>query len=117
MISVYYDGKCGLCNKEINYYRRIAPAGVFAWRDVHQAEAELAALDISVVQALELLHSRDASGRIHVGVDSFILIWQQLRGWRYLAVLVGLPLIKPLTDAAYRWFARRRFQRLDHCGL
>ena len=29
MITVFYDGKCGLCSKEIKYYRRIAISGVF----------------------------------------------------------------------------------------
>ena len=24
MITVYYDGKCGLCSKEINYYNKIS---------------------------------------------------------------------------------------------
>ncbi|MDG1286309.1 MAG: DCC1-like thiol-disulfide oxidoreductase family protein [Rickettsiales bacterium] len=36
MLTVYYDGKCGLCNKEIRYYQRIAPVGVFLWVDVTQ---------------------------------------------------------------------------------
>ena len=34
MITVFYDGKYGLCAREIGYYRRIAPDGVFAWQDV-----------------------------------------------------------------------------------
>ena len=25
LTKVFYDGKCGLCSKEINYYKRIAP--------------------------------------------------------------------------------------------
>ena len=29
MIKVFYDGKCGLCSKEINHYRKIAGAGIF----------------------------------------------------------------------------------------
>jgi DNA-binding transcriptional LysR family regulator len=33
-IKVFYDGKCGLCSKEINYYIRIAPINTFDWYDV-----------------------------------------------------------------------------------
>ena len=29
MIKVLYDGKCGLCNKEISYYKKIANNKIF----------------------------------------------------------------------------------------
>ena len=32
--QVLYDGKCGLCNKEILYYQTIAPKGKFEWVDI-----------------------------------------------------------------------------------
>ena len=34
MITVFYDGQCGLCRGEIDYYRRIAPSGLFDWVDI-----------------------------------------------------------------------------------
>jgi predicted DCC family thiol-disulfide oxidoreductase YuxK len=34
MISVFYDGKCGMCRKEITHYKRIAPENVFNWIDI-----------------------------------------------------------------------------------
>ena len=34
LTKVFYDGKCGLCNKEINYYKRIAPKNIFEWYDI-----------------------------------------------------------------------------------
>ena len=27
LTTVFYDGKCGLCSKEINHYMKIAPKG------------------------------------------------------------------------------------------
>ena len=27
LVTVFYDGKCGLCSKEINHYKKIAPTG------------------------------------------------------------------------------------------
>ena len=35
MIIVFFDGKCNLCSKEINYYRKIAPKGIFDWQDIN----------------------------------------------------------------------------------
>ena len=34
LTKVFYDGKCGLCSKEINYYKRIAPKNIFEWHDI-----------------------------------------------------------------------------------
>ena len=34
LITVFYDGKCGLCNKEIDHYRKISPVGIFNWQDI-----------------------------------------------------------------------------------
>ena len=34
MITVFYDGKCNLCSKEIKYYKSIADENVFNWFDI-----------------------------------------------------------------------------------
>lgn len=117
MITVYYDGKCGLCAREIAYYRRIAPSGAFDWRDVAREPDALAARGISQADALRLLHAEDASGRLHIGVDAFVLMWRGLRYWRIVAAIVGAPIIRPIADAIYRRFADWRFQRHPHCRL
>ena len=117
MITVYFDGKCGLCSKEIRYYQRIAPAGIFAWLDVATDPAPLAAHDIDQLDALRRLHVRDAAGRWHIGVAAFILIWRQLPLWRFVAPLVVLPGIYHLAQFAYGRFADYRFARLPHCQV
>ena len=117
MITVFYDAKCGLCAREIDYYRRIAPDGVFAWQDVSESAELLKREGVSLVQALQLLHVKDDAGRLHVGVDAFIVIWQSLRRWRVLALVVALPIVRPLATWVYRAFAAWRFSRLRHCQL
>lgn len=117
MITVFYDGICGLCSKEINHYRKIAPDGIFNWLDITKSPGELKAEGISLAQGLELLHAKAPDGTLHIGVDAFILIWKQLKRWRLLAILISLPVIRQLADIAYRAFARWRFKRLKHCQL
>ena len=56
MITVFYDGKCGLCAREIGYYRRIAPDGVFVWQDVSES-AELHSTEMPAVHLVEILVS------------------------------------------------------------
>ena len=47
MITVFYDGQCGLCRREIDYYRRIAPSGLFDWVDIAGNAMPLAPFGIS----------------------------------------------------------------------
>lgn len=117
MLTVYYDGKCGLCRREIEYYKRVAPADRFVWLDIATDPAGLADLDISQSEALRRLHARDASGTIFVGVAAFIAIWQGLNYWRYLAMIINLPLLRPLAVFVYDRFADYRFSRLTHCQI
>ena len=50
MIIVFYDGKCGLCSKEINYYRKIAPNDIFDWQDITKSADELKKEGISLTE-------------------------------------------------------------------
>lgn len=117
MITVFYDGKCGLCSKEINHYRKIAPEGIFDWQDINESADALKKEGVSLSEGLKLLHAKDHNGQLHIGVDAFILIWKQLKRWRILSTIIGLPIIRRIANLAYRAFANWRFKRLAHCQL
>lgn len=117
MIRVYYDGKCGLCRREIRHYQRVAAHGIFEWCDLTEQPEALSSDGVSYAQGLKWLHAKDENGQLHVGVDAFLLIWRQLARWRVLAMLVALPGIRPLADRVYRAFAAWRFRRLSHCQI
>ena len=117
MLTVYYDGKCGLCRREIEYYKRVAPANRFVWLDIATDPAGLADLNIQQADALRRLHARDSSGNIFVGVAAFTAIWQNLNYWRYLAMIINLPFLQPVAAFAYDRFADYRFSRLTHCQI
>ena len=117
MLTVYYDGKCGLCRREIEYYKRVAPADRFLWCDIAHDPTSLADINISQADALRRLHARDSTGALYVGVAAFIAIWQRLSCWRYLALIIKLPLLQPLAAFLYNRFADYRFSRLTHCQI
>ena len=117
MITVFYDGKCGLCRREIEHYKHIAPEGIFIWQDITSDASTLESLGIVYADGLKLLHAQDAQGKIHIGVDSFLLIWQQIPRWGILAKIVAAPLILPLVNIIYHRFAAWRFKRLSHCQI
>ncbi|MDF1683243.1 MAG: DUF393 domain-containing protein [Legionellaceae bacterium] len=117
MITVFYDGKCGLCSKEINHYRKVAPNGIFDWQDITEYSDNIKKEDISLSEGLKLLHAKDEKGLLHVGIDAFLLIWKQLKRWRILAAFIGLPGIRQIANLLYYQFASWRFKRLEHCQL
>ncbi|UJF20301.1 DUF393 domain-containing protein (plasmid) [Vibrio sp. SS-MA-C1-2] len=117
MITVFYDGKCGLCSREINHYREIAPIGIFKWQDVTVSNRELEKEGITLSEGLKIIHAKDAKGRLYRGVDAFILIWKQLNRWSILANIISLPVIRQCVDIAYIYFANWRFNRLSHCQM
>lgn len=117
MITVFYDGSCGLCSREIAHYRRIAPDGVFDWCNIVQHEAHLAREGVAVQDAMQSLHALDHYGRIHTGVDAFVLIWQHIPSWHLAATFVSQPIIKTIAAALYRYFADWRFRRGTACKI
>lgn len=117
MITVFYDGKCGLCSREIGYYRKIAPPNIFEWLDISNAQNELFAANIKETEALRVLHAIDNTGESHTGVDAFLLIWKQLPRWRYLVYIVSIPPVKAIAKLVYKVFASWRYERLEHCKM
>lgn len=57
MIKVFYDGKCGLCTKEINHYKKIAPKNIFSWIDITEIDQSVIAKEnLDVISCLKALH-------------------------------------------------------------
>ena len=117
MIKVYYDGLCGYCAKEINYYRRIAPVGIFTWIDVATDANALIDYNITQSEALLYLHVIDQTDKIYIGSDAFAIIWKNLPNWKALGHIISFPIIKFLVKYVYIWFAKRRFSKYRHCQL
>ena len=117
LTKVFYDGKCGLCNKEINYYKRIAPKNIFEWHDIASNPEKLKELRVSQYDALMYLHATDQKSNLKIGVDAFIMIWSHLKYWKILSVLVRAPFIYSIAKITYKLFAYYRFKKLAHCQM
>lgn len=117
MITVFYDGKCGLCSSEIKYYQKIDRKGVFNWADANEHLNDLKERGMSLSDALMYLHAVDDQEQFHIGVDAFILIWKHLPKWRWLSVFTRMPVVYHLANFVYRIFAKWRFNRLSHCQV
>ncbi len=106
--TVYYDGDCPVCAKEIAFYRRLDREGRIAYRDVARDAAPLFGTGLTQAQALNRLHVRDRDGRIISGAAAFRALWAELPGWRWLARLMRLPGATATAELAYRGFLKVR---------
>ncbi len=109
--TMYYDGGCPLCRREVAHYRRIDHGERVRWLDIAQDPGELQALGVSLDEAMARLHVRDRSGRLVSGAWAFATIWAELPYYRWLARLLRALHLLPLLDLAYRRFADWRFRR------
>lgn len=117
MITVFYDGKCGLCSREIKHYQKIANPSKFDWVDISLDSAPLNQLNISHAEALKILHAIDNHGNLVFGVNAFRVIWDELPRWWLLSKLISIPIIFKTANYIYLKFAGYRFRSLEHCRI
>ena len=106
--TVYYDGACPLCSREIATYRRLEGAESLRWVDITTASTQELGGDLSREQALSRFHVRDEQGRLVSGAAGFVAIWRRLPGLRWLAWVAARPPVSWLLEPAYRGFLRIR---------
>lgn len=111
-LTVFYDGGCPACSREIDVYRRRERGARIAWIDLTDGAAELARHGVDFDAAMRFLHAIGADGTRHVGIDAFIEIWRRVPGFRLLARIAGVPGVRTIAQAGYRQFALRVRPRL-----
>ena len=102
LLTVYFDGSCPLCRREIALYRRLPQAPLIEWVDV-SAGAELAP-GLTCAAAMARFHVRDPEGRLFSGAAAFSKMWRVFPGWRWLGWLSAWPPLSWLFEGAYRVF-------------
>ncbi len=108
-LIVWYNTRCPVCNGGIDWQRNrllaAVRAGRIAFRDINVEPQALAAYGASVDDVRRRLHATDGAGKLIVGADVAIAVWQMTPGEGWLAALFGNPLIRPITRFAYDRFA------------
>jgi predicted DCC family thiol-disulfide oxidoreductase YuxK len=90
-LSVYFDGLCHLCSREINHYKKMNGAEKIRFIDITAADFNPQLEQLDPVQIHKVMHVRDRAGRLHLGVDAFLQIWLEF------------PLLKRLVPIARFW--------------
>jgi predicted DCC family thiol-disulfide oxidoreductase YuxK len=95
---VLYNDTCPVCRFEIGSYRRRALAQGLPIRfDALDRAADWGLDPDTAARRLHVWHR----GEVLSGLPAFRAIWAALPGWRWLAVLTGLPILRPALAFLY----------------
>ena len=106
--TVYYDGACPLCSKEIDTYRKANGAEQLNWLDAANCDASMLGGDLDGQTALARMHVRDESGKLISGAAAFAAIWARLPRTRWLGKLMGTRPALWVLEPAYTVFLKIR---------
>lgn len=106
--TVYFDGACPLCQREIALYRRAAAGGQIDWVDASACPPSALGSDLQRDAALSRLHVRLADGSLVSGAAAFAAIWARLPGYSWLAALAARRPVRAAMEFAYAGFLRLR---------
>jgi len=99
-VTVFYDGACPLCLKEIGLLRRFARVDAICFEDVSPSDAA-PSCDISRSRLMARFHARLPDGSVVEGARAFTEAWSRVP-W--------LVWLRPLgRNAASRWLLDRLY--------
>ena len=119
--EVLYNAACPVCRREVDHYARLS--------EEHALEIKYADLNTDNVCQDWGLSPDDAARRLHVrkngetyrGVDAFVALWRDIPRYRWLAVVVALPVINRIAIWIYEivlapWLYRQHKKRTAKTG-
>ncbi len=117
-VTMFYDGGCPLCMREVIHYQRIDREGAVRWIDISAQPDQLESFQLSYENAMARLHVLDKDGHMQSGAPAFVALWNVLPYYRWLARVVRFTGLTPLLEMGYRPFARWRLaRRRNNCPV
>lgn len=105
-LTVYHDGACPLCQREIALMRRLDRRGAIDFVDVADP-ANAAVCPLDPADLLARFHA-DEGGRLLSGAAAFAAMWRAIPLLRPMGLAAKLPPILWVLERAYLGFLRVR---------
>lgn len=103
-LTVWFDGACPLCLREIALMRRLDRRGAITFVDVAAVDA---VCPIDRAELLARFHARE-DGRLLSGAAAFAAMWRAIPMLRPFGLLARHPWALKALEAGYRRFLRLR---------
>jgi predicted DCC family thiol-disulfide oxidoreductase YuxK len=107
--TVFYDGGCPVCSREIAVYQRLSEGAADApsYVDVTQAAPGTMA-GLTKDEALARFHVMTGDGRLVSGAAAFIALWRVTPRLKLIGRIASVPPLPWLLEGVYRGFLNIR---------
>ena len=106
-LTLFFDGKCPLCQAEIVFLSRRNQAGLLAFVDINSALYDERTVGVSCSQALAEMVGQFANGAVIKGPAVFGEAYRRA-GLPTLAWVMSRKTLAPLLALGYGFFAKHR---------
>ncbi len=103
-VTVYFDGLCRLCSREIAHYQKQDGSQNIKFIDITAPTFKASIHGVDPVQVHKVMHVRRGK-KLFTKVDAFIEIWRELPRYRWAASVANKKWLRPALDAGYELFA------------
>lgn len=108
--KLLYDGECPLCLREVRLLERLnRKGGRLALEDIAAPDFDATRYGRTFDELMGQIHGVLPTGQLVTGMEVFRRSYAAA-GWGALVGFTGWPVLRPVFDAAYRWFARNRLR-------
>ena len=109
-VRILFDGECPLCAREVALLRRLDRGrGRIDFEDIAAPGFDAARYGRTHAELMARIHGVVPGERVIEGVEVFRRAYAAV-GLGWLVAPTRWPLLRPIADAAYRWFARNRLR-------
>lgn len=106
--TLFIDGDCPLCKREAALMARMDRGrGGLRLVDIASPDFDAAAYGRSHAQFMAEIHGQEPGGELLIGMEAFRRAYASI-GWGWLLAPTGWPILRPLFDRLYAFFARHR---------
>jgi predicted DCC family thiol-disulfide oxidoreductase YuxK len=104
-LTVWFDGSCPLCRREIALFRRLDRRGAIHFEDVSQPGA---GCPLDRADLLARFHARETGQTVVSGAAAFAAMWRAIPVLRPAGELARIPVLLWLLERLYAAFLKIR---------
>ena len=107
-VTVIYDKECSLCQGSKNWIEKKALPGTVEFVPCQSSERIKRFPQVRRENCMTALQLIMPDERVLSGADAIPEILYFLKGWKWVAIALRLPLVKNMSPLVYQWIARHR---------
>jgi predicted DCC family thiol-disulfide oxidoreductase YuxK len=113
-VEILFDGECPLCMREVAVLRRLDRRRRVRFTDIAAKDFDASSYGLTQEDVMARIHGRLPDGRVIEGVEVFRRVYQAV-GFGWLVPITRWPLVRPVLERLYTWFAANRLHLTGRC--